>query len=594
MPDDDAPDLILDIREAAADDHPFALLALASSLLAALEPRRGAPFDDGSSLTVGRDELFDTFFGAALPETSLLLAALAALDGDEVLRQRVRREVAVRDHHLPTWLRRLDDATVAGAWEMTHVFGDDEDVIVGIDLPDGNGVTVVALVNHNLASVVKDAFVIPQPLDEAIEAIEQLAEDPDQRLRPLDPADARVRIAEGVEHGALFVPPFETDTWPVSRPFVDWAVGLLPPGGTGYERREWTDAELDELRRRFLASEHATGLDADGDADLVDHLLWFGSGYGDMDPLRWSPARVDELLLDWVPRKILDDADHLARVPDVLRAFVRFADADRGLRPDLTEQTLGTVDLLEDDYQTTIRTPRHQGPMALLEAMGAPVGPPPGLEGDDLDDADVDTEDLDARIAEIMLDRLARQVGHDELLTFGVRTLPPVLFDPEGVDERHRARVAEIVALVDDACSELFDDPELRFAAHRLLSDVVAGDVTVLSRGKAASAAGVLLWIVAKANDAFESGWGVGVADLMEHLGIGSGGVSGRAPAVLDAAGLPRQEFGGMDLGTTQYLTGDRLRDLVTLRNRYLPRLAASSAAADEALFTTGEEWEAD
>ena len=38
---------------------------------------------------------------------------------------------------------------------------------------------------------------------------------------------------------------------------------------------------------------------------MLSSLLWFGSGYGPGDPLRWSPTAVEILMLDWIPRKIL-------------------------------------------------------------------------------------------------------------------------------------------------------------------------------------------------------------------------------------------------------------------------------------------------
>ena len=48
--------------------------------------------------------------------------------------------------------------------------------------------------------------------------------------------------AEAVEKGAITFPPFETDTWPASRPLTEWLLRFLPEGGTGYVRPNWTKA----------------------------------------------------------------------------------------------------------------------------------------------------------------------------------------------------------------------------------------------------------------------------------------------------------------------------------------------------------------
>lgn len=121
--------------------------------------------------------------------------------------------------------------------------------------------------------------------------------------------------------------------------------------------------------------------------DLLDQVLWFATDYGPDDPLRWSRVAVEILLTDWIPRKIVADATFLSKAPDVLRAFIRFCHAERGIRPTLTHETLAAVEEYESDYQRAIRSPRPQGPAALLAAMGVldPDGPWVGPEEEPLD-----------------------------------------------------------------------------------------------------------------------------------------------------------------------------------------------------------------
>ncbi|MFN2506147.1 MAG: hypothetical protein ABR540_18350, partial [Acidimicrobiales bacterium] len=76
------------VAAALADHHPLALLELVSSLLAALNPRRRGPFEPEPDPDVpSREELVQTFLDVDLPETSALLAIIAELSGDEMLRR---------------------------------------------------------------------------------------------------------------------------------------------------------------------------------------------------------------------------------------------------------------------------------------------------------------------------------------------------------------------------------------------------------------------------------------------------------------------------------------------------------------------------
>ncbi len=67
--------------------------------------------------------------------------------------------------------------------------------------------------------------------------------------------------------------------------------------------------------------------------------------------------------------------DAEAAAPELLRALIRYAHRERGIRPGLTADTLAAVDEWEPDYQRVIRSPRPQGPAALLAAMVA-LDPP--------------------------------------------------------------------------------------------------------------------------------------------------------------------------------------------------------------------------
>ncbi len=87
---------------------------------------------------------------------------MRALGTDEVIAARIGRELARRRHPMPDWLTGLDQARVEpDVWFMTHVLGDGDDYLIGVTLPSGHALSALVYVDHNLGTVVKDAFVVP-------------------------------------------------------------------------------------------------------------------------------------------------------------------------------------------------------------------------------------------------------------------------------------------------------------------------------------------------------------------------------------------------------------------------------------------------
>ena len=548
------------VASALASDDPLPLLTLASTLLSAFadRPSLGRPRDPALP---PRDEVLQTFFDVPMVETSALLAAVAGLAGDELLGHRVRREIASRAHVLPRWLLATDEAEpVDGVFEMRHVLGDGENIVIGVRLPGGHELCAAVYVDHNLGTLVKDAYVVPGSLPELVELMRTTTDDPDTTLTALDPADARARITEAIELGAITVPPLETDTWPACRPLVEWMVGLLPDGGTGYVRPEWSDEARQALAERFFASPFGAGLDDADRRGLLESLLWFGADYGPGDPMRWSPVAVEILLADWIPRKIVADVPYLAQAPDLLRAFIRFCHAERGIRAELTDETLAAVDEWEPEYQRTIRSPRPQGPAALLAAMGAldPDGPW------------VADDDEPHTFGEIMLGRLHPAVGGARALDeLDDAPLPDEPFDRSRVPAEARERAGEVLVLIDQCCRVLLDR-ELRTAARRLLARIAQDDPQALRRGRADTTAAAICWIAAKANDVFDEG-GLTVKQLLDWFGVSGNTPSQRGRTLLEVLGVRAADhaYGPLDLGSPEYLTARRRAHIIAARDRF-------------------------
>lgn len=215
--------------------HPGALLEFASSVLAAVDPRGHGPLaraDDHAPESPTLAELAGTFITVPCRETTALLTVLAEMADDELVVQRLRRELTRRDDRLPVWLERLAPVTVERAAVMRHVLGDGDNVMLTVRTGAGHDLTVIVYIDHNLGTVVKDGFVIHEPIDAVLGSFRSAMDpDPDTVFAELDLADARARATEAIEIGAISFPPFETDTWPVARPLVEWVVRQLPRAG---------------------------------------------------------------------------------------------------------------------------------------------------------------------------------------------------------------------------------------------------------------------------------------------------------------------------------------------------------------------------
>ena len=545
---EEQPDLLDGVRHALADQHPLGLLTYVSTLLCATDRRRADPFarEEVSGPTQG--ELIATFLDVPMPETSALLAVIAEMVDDQVQRVRIRRELAARRADLPDWLTRLPETTAYRAVRMGHVLGDGDNVSIGVRTADRQEFTCVVYIDHNMGTLVKDAFVVPLPVAEITDQFRAAADDPDTSFDDLSLADARAWIDPAAALAARTYPPFETESWPACRPLVEWIVRGLPTGGTGYQRPQWDPKQREQLADRFFGSAYADSLDDPDRRDLLDSLLWFGADYGTGDPLRWSSVRVEILLGDWLPRKIVAPPDYLAKAPELLRAFIRFAHAESGVRTELTDEALAAIDHWEPQYQYTIRSPHPTGTDALFAALG--IGTPHELRS----------------FEQTMVDGLVQDVGgQDRLESLADAPLPDEPFSWDGIPDDVHATVGDVLAAVDRCCADLLDD-EYRTACRRLLARVASrGPDFFRRKGRIETAAAAVVWSVGKANDLFRQ---MTAKQLIGHFGLGQSSVGQRAATMLRAGGFDGST-NTVRLGSPDYLVSSRRAHIIELRDRY-------------------------
>lgn len=211
-----------DVRAAVESAEPLELMSMTSALRAVVDPRGTNPFDPSSAPTMSPAELSDSLVEVNIPETTALLAVIAAFVADEVQSAKLRREIRTRAHPLPKWLARMGEARVFSAIEMSDPLGDGDNHLLGVRLATGEQFTAVVYIDHNVGTLVKDAFVVPAAVTEVRRMLSEVAQQPmgepkDAVFADLDLADARARITDAIHVASITVPPFESDTWPACR-----------------------------------------------------------------------------------------------------------------------------------------------------------------------------------------------------------------------------------------------------------------------------------------------------------------------------------------------------------------------------------------
>jgi hypothetical protein len=502
---------------------PFALMTYASCLIEATTPRRSDAFTGRDESMPDRNEVFGSYAASGFPAMEALASAVAVMHHDTEFAAKVRAAVPRnRFGTEPRWLADIGTIEITDCRCVDDELGDGENITISFRWPGGQQGTVVVDVDHNMGSLVKDAVVLEESADAIAEVFARYY--PECRGgAPLEPAEARARIEAGIDLGDRMLPPFETETWPACRPLVEWVLRHLPTGGTGYVDLGIGEDEADELLDAFIASPmgEIAGVRPDVVRVLADALVGFTEDAGSGDPLRWSPASVEILLDQWLPHSVEGmRRDELVHLPRVLAAFVRFAHQRRGIRPELTIETIAAVAYWSEGFLRRVGPVKASGqptrrgePSGLgIELGGLVIDPtsvalrPTGGAFDELDDEDdLYFEDLDfddkaylRREMEHLENGLLRVMGGRAALEAVDDTpLPDRPFDWTGVAAPIRPQVESILGRLDAWSVELFD-PEVRTIARAVLAAAVARDPGLCTRSSRtdAVAAGILYFLL--------------------------------------------------------------------------------------------------
>lgn len=345
------------VRSALSRGTPFALLILASYLMTINDPR---PTDMSDRLEradwapTARRRSLAALASNSTSEASALLAVLAEFhSGNEELASLARSEIAARPPLRPTWLSRIGQTRIHRAVLVSDPLDRVDHLLLQGRAPvrRGDFTCAVCLDLEGLERVL-EAGVVEGTAEDAIAMFDRPTSD--IRCSDVALADARARVERVIQYES-WLPPAESESWPLHRALVEWLVRTLPEGGWPLARPDLDDVDGEALANRFLASSHGS-LFGPRHRQLIDSIIEYGSVYGVGDPMRWNVFRAER----WLRDSVVEDEDLVflespQSAPLLLRAFIRFAHEEVGIRTALTDDVIGAVESLEREFQDRLR-----------------------------------------------------------------------------------------------------------------------------------------------------------------------------------------------------------------------------------------------
>lgn len=300
------------------------------------------------------------------PGLAVLEAVAAVADATLATEARAAAErLASRGIARPAWAAELGTAQLEGAWVVTDVFGDHEAYSAVFRYAGRRAHLVNALVDKALGEIVKDAFVGYVRGDPRAVLESASRREPGTSVADVDaPAMAR-RVIEAIESGDLYLDNDWTPGFKQTRALLLARLRTLPLGPE-IERPVLEDDRRREIIEGFLGTLSDAASEA---SDVIASVcLDYTCDYLGDDPFRWSPIVVEQFMLDFVPRKVSLDLGELRDVPSVLRAWVRFALARRGLDERWIRETEAAVDRHVRAFLREATDAANFGPAKAIEA----------------------------------------------------------------------------------------------------------------------------------------------------------------------------------------------------------------------------------
>lgn len=222
-------ELLAIVRKHVTGGNPLDILGLASATLSiVLHP--APPVDIERELIRDRviEDLVLRYVDLATTDSLTYATALAGLVADDTLRRSLRAALDGAESDIPRWLAELDDARLEQTTVVRDLFDDDEWLLAGIRLADDSRFAFRVEIDHNADSAVADALLMPTTVDEVTERLRATSPADEVAIVEVTPTDFWARYTEAVALADTMDEPPRTDTWPMSRPLIEWALRQAP------------------------------------------------------------------------------------------------------------------------------------------------------------------------------------------------------------------------------------------------------------------------------------------------------------------------------------------------------------------------------
>jgi len=306
---------------------------------------------------------------AADPEALAVLRALAAVGEDDLATEaraaagRLAR-AGVPD---PPWASEIGSAQLVDAWVLRDPYDDQEGYYATFRYPGRPPHTLMALYDENLGAIIKDGLAAYSMADPS-EHRRRAEAEPGARVEDAEPGRMAARVVEAITSGDLYLDNDWTEDFKHTRALLLSRMRTLPVEPLPEPAEPLGEEARAALTDEFLSSPFAPV--AEEAALIVARCLDARCDYGDGDPIRWSPIVVELFMLDFLPRKAILNTAEIRAVPDVLRAWVRFALTKRGLDERWIVETEEAVTRFAPEFRRAVTDQRSFGPAkAMANAM---------------------------------------------------------------------------------------------------------------------------------------------------------------------------------------------------------------------------------
>ena len=283
----------------------------------------------------------------------------------------------------PGWADHLGAVSSAECYVNPDQWGDQDEVICVFSYAGEEPHALVSVIDYNQSGMLRDGWVSSQVdklLDHCRRVAARVSSRPEDGFRQIDPPQARKMLQAALAATDEAEDPPVSDSFAAKHAFIRSRIRALPPapGRGSRPKRVWTTERRALIAAEFLASDEAEELsDRQAASRIADLIIDFGCDQDNGRPERMSPAKVQNFMLTWLPRKVLLSVADQNAMPHAVDAWIRWA----GRKRELSDAAVGqTLDVLFDSMATFSRIYRDPAEFGLDEKLVARLLPDSDLE----------------------------------------------------------------------------------------------------------------------------------------------------------------------------------------------------------------------